>query len=174
MDRWPLNITLRPVGPDDHEFLVEVYASTRAEELALTSWTSEQQQAFVRSQFAAQQAHYAQKYPEARHDIILCNDRPVGRLYVARLDHEIRIVDITVVPAERNVGIGTHLIEQLLDEANRMGKVTRIYVEEFNPSLRLFQQLGFLSSEQHGFHLLMEWPTRDPQSSPGADKVSVI
>ena len=151
------NITLRPVGPDDHEFLVEVYGSTRAEELALVPWTEEQQQIFVRSQFAAQQDHYAQKYPAASHDIILSNNRPVGRLYVARLDDEIRIVDITVLPAERNAGIGSYLLSQLLDEANQTGKITRIYVEEFNPSLRLFERLGFSRSEQHGIHLLMQW-----------------
>jgi ribosomal protein S18 acetylase RimI-like enzyme len=170
----PLNITLRPVGPDDHEFLVEAYASTRADELDLAPWTNEQRQAFVRSQFAAQQAHYAQKYPEARHDIIVCNGGPVGRLYVARLDQEIRIIDITVLPAQRNVGIGTYLIEQLLDEANRTGKVTRIYVEDFNPSLRLFRRLGFSPREQNGIHLLMEWPTRDPSVESDADKLSVI
>jgi RimJ/RimL family protein N-acetyltransferase len=150
------NITLRPVTADDYDFLVEVYGSTRAEELALTPWTSEQQQAFVRSQFAAQQEHYAQKYPTASHDIIMSDTRPVGRLYVARLDHEIRIIDITVLPAERNAGIGSYLIQELLDEANDSGKMTRIYVEEFNPSLRLFERLGFSPSEQHGIHLLLE------------------
>jgi ribosomal protein S18 acetylase RimI-like enzyme len=153
----PSDITLRPVSPDDHEFLIEVYGSTRAEELALVPWTKEQQQAFVRLQFAAQQDHYVQKYPAANHDIILCNNRPVGRLYVARLDQEIRIVDITVLPAERNVGIGSYLIRQLLDEANRTGKMIRIFVEEFNPSLHLFERLGFSRSEQHGIHVLMQW-----------------
>lgn len=150
------NVTLRPVRADDHDFLVEVYWSTRAEELALVPWTAEQQQVFVRSQFAAQQDHYAKKYPTASHDIIMSNGRPVGRLYVARLDQEIRIIDITVLPAERNAGIGSYLIKQLLDEANRSGKITRIYVEEFNPSLRLFERLGFSPSEQHGIHLLMQ------------------
>jgi len=113
---------------------------------------------FVRSQFAAQQEHYAQKYPAASHDIILFEGRQVGRLYVARLDQEIRIVDITLLPRERNAGIGSYLIRQLLDEANRSGKVTRIYVEEFNPSLRLFERLGFSPIEQHGIHLLLQWP----------------
>ena len=150
------NVTLRPVGPDDYDFLVEVYGSTRAEELALVPWTEEQQQAFVRAQFAAQQEHYAQKYPAANHDIIVANDRRVGRLYAARLDHEIRIIDITLLPAERNVGIGSYLIQQLLDEANRSGKLTRIYVEDFNPSLRLFERLGFARSEQQGIHVLMQ------------------
>ena len=153
----PANITLRPVGPDDYDFLVEVYGSTRAEELALVPWTAEQQQAFVRSQFAAQQDHYAKKYPAASHDVIMSDDRPVGRLYVARLDQEIRIIDITLLPAERNAGIGSYLIKRLLDEAKRSGKVTRIYVEEFNPSLRLFERLGFSPSEQQGIHLLLQW-----------------
>ena len=152
----PSSITLRPVGPDDHDFLLEIYASTRAEELALVPWTSEQRDIFVRSQFAAQQEHYAQKYPAASHDIILFEGRQVGRLYVARLDQEIRIIDITLLPRERNAGIGSYLIRQLLDEASRSGKVTRIYVEEFNPSLRLFERLGFSPTEQHGIHLLLQ------------------
>ncbi|HKU77964.1 MAG TPA: GNAT family N-acetyltransferase [Pyrinomonadaceae bacterium] len=150
------NITLRPVSADDYDFLVEIYGSTRADEMALVPWTDEQRQVFVRSQFAAQQDHYAQKYPTANHDIIVLDGRPVGRLYVARLDQEIRIIDITVLPAERNAGTGSYLIRQLLDEASRAGKVTRIYVEEFNPSLRLFERLGFSPSEQQGIHLLMQ------------------
>lgn len=161
----PSNIALRPVRADDHDFLVEVYGTTRAEELALVPWTTEQQQVFVRSQFAAQQDHYAKKYPTASHDIIMFDDQPVGRLYVARLDQEIRIIDITLLPARRNAGIGSHLIKQLLDEANNYGKITRIYVEEFNPSLRLFQRLGFTPSEQHGIHLLL-------QCNPGQDLTS--
>jgi len=159
------NVTLRPVTTDDHEFLVEVYSSTRADELALVPWTSEQRHAFVKHQFTAQLDYYAKTYPTASHDIIMSGDRQVGRLYVARLDHEIRIVDITLLPAERNAGIGTYLIQQLLDEANRTGKLTRIYVEEFNPSLRLFKRLGFSPSEQQGIHLLMECK---PQSTPRA------
>ena len=150
------DVTLRSVNTDDYDFLVEVYGSTRAEEMALVPWTTEQQQAFVRSQFDAQQDHYAKKYPTASHDIIVSNNRPVGRLYVARLEQEIRIIDIVLLPAERNTGIGSYLIKQLLDEANRSGKITRIYVEDFNPSLRLFERLGFSPSEQHGIHLLLQ------------------
>src|SRR5690349_756765 len=142
------SITLRPVGPDDHEFLLAVYASTRADELALTPWTEEQRQAFVSWQFTAQQEHYAKHYPAANHDVIMFDGRPVGRLYVGRLDDEIRIVDITILPAERNAGIGSYLIKQLLDEATRIGKITQIYVEDFNPSRRLFERLGFSPAQQ--------------------------
>ena len=152
----PSTITLRPVDPDDHEFLVTVYASTRADELALTPWNDEQRDHFVRWQFAAQTDHYAKHYPAAKHDIIMSDDRPVGRLYVARLEEEIRIVDITVLPAERNAGIGSYLLGQLIDEADRTGKMTRIHVEEFNPSLNLFKRLGFAPGEQNGIYLLLQ------------------
>jgi RimJ/RimL family protein N-acetyltransferase len=151
------SITCRPVGPDDDAFLLEIYASTRADEMALVPWTAEQRQAFVRMQFTAQQEHYQKKYPTANHEIILSSGRPVGRLYVARLEQEIRIVDITLMPRERNAGIGSSSLRGLLNEAGCTGKVIRIYVENFNPSLRLFERLGFRQIERHGIHILMEW-----------------
>ena len=152
-------ITLRPVRPDDNDFLMEVYGSTRADELALTPWNEEQRHAFIQHQFTAQQAHYTHTYPTATHEIIVVNGRQVGRLYVARLEREIRIIDITLLPAERNAGAGSYLIEQLLGEAERTKRSVRIWVEEFNPSLQLFERFGFSRSEQQGIHLLMEWTT---------------
>ena len=158
-DRPPAtsSITLRAVGPDDYAFLLEVYASTRADEMALVPWNDDQRQAFVKMQFAGQQEHYQKTYPSANHQIILSSGRPVGRLYVARLEQEIRIVDITLLPPERNAGIGSFLLRVLVDEAGRVGKVVRIYVEDLNPSLRLFERLNFKALEQHGIHLLLEW-----------------
>lgn len=125
--------------------------------MALVPWNADQQHAFVKMQFAGQQEHYQSTFPTASHQIILLSDRPVGRLYVARLEHEIRIIDITLLPADRNAGIGSFLLRGLLDEAGRVGKVVRIYVEDFNPSLRLFERLNFKPIEQHGIHVLLEW-----------------
>jgi len=149
-------ITLRPVTAADEPFLLEVYASTRADEMALVPWSAEQKQAFVSAQFKAQQEHYQKAYPTARHEVILSAERRVGRLYVARLETEIRIVDITILPADRNRGIGTGLLESLKEEAKGLGLPLRIYVETFNPSLNLFTCLGFTSGEQQGMHVLME------------------
>jgi RimJ/RimL family protein N-acetyltransferase len=150
-------ITLRPVTPADKSLLLELYASTRADEMALLPWSNEQKQAFVLTQFNAQQQHYQKTYPGANHNIILFDDRMVGRLYVARLETEIRIVDITLHPRDRNRGIGSNLLRSLLGDALGCGKLLRIYVESFNPSLRLFERLGFSRSEEQGIHILMEW-----------------
>ena len=154
-------ITLRPVVAEDEPLLLELYASTRAAEMAMVPWTREQQEAFVRMQFEAQRAHYKKIHPDANHDIIMSNGRPVGRLYVARTTDRIEIMDITVLPQERNAGIGSSLIKALMDEAES-SRPLRIYVENFNPSLRLFERLGFKAAEEDGFMLLMEWDSNSP------------
>lgn len=157
-------VTLRSVVAADEALLLEIYASTRAEEMAMVPWTREQQEAFVTMQFAAQQEHYKKLQPEANHDIIMLNGRPVGRLYVARTSDKIEIMDITVLPRERNAGVGTTLIKALQDEAGPL-RPLRIYVESFNPSLRLFERLGFRAVEEQGIHLLMEWVPNSPSPS---------
>src|SRR5688500_912719 len=78
------SITIRPVTSEDERFLLEVYAATRADELALTDWNERQRQAFVEMQFAAQQHYYRTQFPEAEHSIIFLNELRAGRLYVAR------------------------------------------------------------------------------------------
>ncbi|MBL8254137.1 MAG: GNAT family N-acetyltransferase, partial [Candidatus Competibacter sp.] len=109
--------TLRAIQPEDRDFLFRVYASTRAEELALTGWDETQKQAFLAQQFEAQHHHYQTHYQGARFDLILLDGEPVGRLYVARWREEIRIMDIALLPDHRNCGIGGGLLRDLLEEA---------------------------------------------------------
>jgi ribosomal protein S18 acetylase RimI-like enzyme len=150
-------IILRPAGPEDEQFLYQVYASTRAEEMARVPWEPAQQEAFLRMQFDAQLQHYRTHNPEASHDLILRDGVPIGRLYVARREREIRILDITLLPDFRHQGIGTPLIKELMVEAAGAGQPLTIYVESFNPSLRLFERLGFKKIEDDGINRLMEW-----------------
>lgn len=152
-----MDVTLRAVAPEDEEFLLQVYASVRAAELAQVPWNDAQKESFLRMQFAAQQQHYQQHNPGATHDLILLDGRTVGRLYVARREAEIRILDITILPEYRNRGLGTPLIKGLMDEAERASQPLSIWVESYNPSHKLFERLGFLQIEDDGVNHLMEW-----------------
>jgi ribosomal protein S18 acetylase RimI-like enzyme len=87
---------------------------------------------------------------------------PAGRLYLDRGSEVLHILDITIAPAKRNAGIGSYVLEVILREARQSNKRVTIHVESFNPSLRLFERLGFRKAEETGFHFLMEW-----KSSPG-------
>jgi ribosomal protein S18 acetylase RimI-like enzyme len=145
------------VRAEDEPFLEKLYASTREQELAMTSWNDEQKAAFCRMQFVAQRTHYTQYFPEATHDVIEREGVPAGRLYVDRAEREIRIVDIALLPEHRREGIGTHLLTTLQEEARGVGKALSIHVEKFNPALKLYERLGFQSIEDKGVYLLMEW-----------------
>ena len=150
-------ITLRPVSPQDDGFLLSVYASTRAAEMAQVPWSPEQKEAFVRMQFTAQKQHYAAEYPGANHDLICLDGVPVGRIYLARAADGFHILDITVLPEHRNSGIGSFLLGRIIEEASRTRKPVSIYIENFNPSLRLLERLGFRKDKEHGFQLLLKW-----------------
>jgi ribosomal protein S18 acetylase RimI-like enzyme len=148
---------LRPITPADDAFLAHVYASSRAEELAVTGWSEELKANFCRSQFDAQCAYYAANYPNASFQIIERDGWPAGRLYVARWEKEIRIVDITLLPEFRGSGIGTKLLRDLQKEAGAASKSLTIHVERFNRALGLYQLLGFQQVEDKGVYLLMRW-----------------
>ncbi len=150
--------SLRQVGPDDVDFLQEVYASSRLGELTQLPWNEEQRSAFIRMQFTAQRQHYLKHFPNARQDIILQGENPIGRLYVDRREQDIHILDITLLPDHRGKGIGTSLLTTLIDEAKDAHNTVTIYVESFNPSRRLFERLGFHELEAEGINLLLEHP----------------
>jgi len=154
--------TLRPVTDADRAFLVDLYASTREQELALVEWDAGAKQAFVEQQFNAQDAHYRANYPGATLDLIEVDGAPAGRLYVHRGPSDIRIMDIALAPEFRGRGIGTALLRELMAEADASGRKLSIHVEMNNPARALYHRLGFRPAGEHGVYVLME---RLPASS---------
>lgn len=150
-------IALRPVRPEDGALLFRIYASTRAEELAIVPWTDEQKEAFLRQQFEAQSKDWAEHYRDADLSVIEIEGRPAGRFYVQRLAEEIRLVDIALLPDFRRRGIGTQLLKRLFGEGSARNVPVTIHVEIFNPARELYQRLGFVARAEHGVYLLMEW-----------------
>lgn len=152
-----MSIQLRAAQDADREFLFRVYASTRAEELAVVDWSEAQKESFLRMQSSAQLQHYATHYPGAEYQIILQDDVPIGRIFVDRSGDSLLLMDIALLPEYRNRGIGTRLIEALQDEAGRAGRSILLHVEPFNPACRLYQRLGFQPCGMSGIYLRMRW-----------------
>ena len=150
-------IELRPARDDDADLLRAVYGSTREEELAPTGWTREQKDWFIAQQFHAQDTYYKQHYEGATYDVVLVDGQPAGRLYVARWDDEIRLMDIALLPAFRGRGIGQRLLAPLLREGAETSKPVSIHVEESNRAMSLYRRLGFVEVGEHGVYKLMRW-----------------
>lgn len=157
MSLTPDSITLRPVMPEDEVFLFEVYCSDRLDELVSLNWPADQRQDFLAKQYAAQQRFFKTDYPQANELVILRAGDRVGRIVVDRGEREIRMVDLALLPEHRNAGIGTHLVNELLAEAKRLGRAFRLQVMRSSPAVELFERLGLLKTGETGSHYQMEW-----------------
>ncbi len=160
-----LPISLRPANPADEGFLRLVYAESRREELDQVQWPPGQREAFLNSQFDAQDSHYKKHYPGAEFLIIEYDGQPAGRLYVRRSDPEIRIMDIAINPEFRRKGIGTTLLGQLTEEGRATARTVTIHVEKFNPALRLYERLGFRAIDDRGAYWFLEWTPNQAASA---------
>jgi GNAT superfamily N-acetyltransferase len=151
-------LVLRAVTPDDDVFLLSVYASTRAEELAQAQWQPGQQEAFVKWQFEMQRREYDVRFPDAEYDVIEIDGEPAGRIWIARTSQEIRLLDIALFPEFQNRGAGTLLVKSLIEEAGKADKRLRHMVFVLNNDAhRFYERLGFVEIEDLGGYKHMEW-----------------
>jgi ribosomal protein S18 acetylase RimI-like enzyme len=148
---------LRPESDADMAFLRHLYASTRAAELALTTWSDAQKLAFTDSQFGLQRHHYRTYYPATEWGVLEDNGVPMGRLYLQRRTSTLLILDIALLPQWRGRGLGTALMEWVCAQAHAAGKTVTVAVEKNNRAQMLYRRLGFREVADYGVHWDMEW-----------------
>lgn len=150
---------LRQAAEADLPFLRDLYADSRAEELACVPWPEAAKRAFCDSQFALQHRHYVAHSVPAIFLIVLLDGRSAGRLYLHWTAADLRIVDILLDAAARGRGIGTALLRWLQAAALYAGVETlSLHVESHNQGAqRLYRRLGFREQGVHGGHLRMAW-----------------
>ncbi|MGH7443052.1 MAG: GNAT family N-acetyltransferase [bacterium] len=152
------SVTLREAGEADLKFLYQVYASTRAEEMAATGWSAAQAEAFLREQFRLQDTHYRKHYPGALFQVVLVDREPAGRLYEYADGKSVRVMDIALLPSFQRRGIGGILLRSLMDRADAGGWLLNLHVEFNNPIRDWYLRLGFKESPGDGVYVFMERP----------------
>lgn len=151
-----MKLNFRKINEKDFPFLKKVYRSTRENELDSTGWDETQKSGFIEFQFNAQHAYYMNVYKDAEFQIIKSDSTDIGRLYIWNTEHQIRIIDIAILPEYRGKGVGTKILSDLIQESEQSGKKLNIHVEYFNPALRLYERLGFKKADDTGVYLFME------------------
>lgn len=150
----------RAEDESDLAFLAALYASTRADEVAPLGWDAAQAATFLRQQYDAQRGHYRAHYPDAAFLVIERDGVPVGRLYLQRRGDTLRILDISLLPDLRGRGVGTALLDAVIAQADAAACHVDLFVERFNPALRLYRRLGFVAIGDTGVYLEMRRPAR--------------
>jgi len=162
-----LGVSLRPVTTGDEAFLLRVFASTRETERHAVDWSDESWDDFIRTQSEAQRRHYTTNFSPSEHMIVLCEEQPIGRIWVYRDANEIRLLDIAILAPYRGKGIGTCLIRRFQKEAQTANLPLRHSVELQNHGARrLYERIGFVPISAQGLHILMEWVPRPSEGEP--------
>ena len=153
-------LTLRAAGESDLPFLRDLYAESRAAELAPVPWPVPVKRAFCDSQFALQHRHYVARGFPAAFLIVQLEGRSVGRLYLYWTSEDLHIADILLDAAVRGHGIGSTLLRWLRTAASGAGiGALSLRVEQHNDgACRLYRRLGFREAAGgHDGHRLMVW-----------------
>ncbi len=158
-------ISLRPLVDADLPWLRDLYASTRAEEMAPVPWPESAKRSFLDQQFALQHQHYIAHFGDSDFLAVEHVGRgPIGRYYLQRKSPEHLIVDICLFTEMRGRGIGSLLIRQSQRDCATQGRGMCLRVQESNRAARqLYERLGFVNEGNGGIHRLMRWSPPTPE-----------
>ncbi|MFY2762815.1 GNAT family N-acetyltransferase [Arenimonas sp. MALMAid1274] len=153
-----LGYRLRPARDEDLPRLAELYADSRADELAVMPWPEAAKRSFLAQQFALQHSHYLQHYADADFLVIQHGGEVQGRYYLQRAAPDHLVVDISLFAAHRGRGLGQALLAASQHEAGALGRGMALHVYRGNPRAQaLYERLGFVVCDSTDTHHRMHW-----------------
>ena len=137
-----MQISLRPVKPEDFEFLWRLHNAALKKYVEETwGWDEE----FQRKNFEA-------NFKIEDGEIIVFQGEDVGFWWKIEKENEILLASIRLLPEFQNKGIGTKLIKELIETSD---KPVRLHVLKVNPARRLYERLGFEITDEADTHFVM-------------------
>ncbi len=137
-----MTVTLRPEAPSDLPFLRRLVLATVAAKLGASQWPEPLRSQVLEMQCNAQLQSIRAGYPNGESSIVVLDGADAGWLYVARLEHELHLVEIMLLPEMQGKGAGTEVLRGLLASAGELP--VRLSVDRMNPgAARLYERLGF-------------------------------
>lgn len=144
MEQHP--ITLRPATEQDLDFCYQVKKEAMGKYVAeVWGWDEEFQRQFHINDFEVR-----------RPDIVVFRGEDIGTLEVMRHPDHIHLGEFYLLPQYQRQGIGTILLQQVIEESMAYALPVRLEVLKNNPVQALYKRHGFVVVGQREHHFLME------------------
>ena len=157
-------LSMRSQTDGDTAFLFDLFASTKAAEMALMPIDGAGRMQLLQMQFRSMTETYRHQYPNARFDIVELDGTPIGRLVTDVRTDCVYYVDIALLAERQGAGIATTLMQAVLEEPRRLGLPGRVKVLSSNTaSLRLCSRIGMTLRADIPPYVELEWS--DPSRS---------
>ena len=129
----------------DYDFLYRLKVSCLKEYVATTwGWDEE-----------FQRNHFQEHFDPAKIQIIVVDGQDVGELSVRDGGSEVFLDGIYIMPDYQRRGLGTTIINDVLERARSSKKPLNLQVLKVNPARRLYERLGFKVVDENESHFLM-------------------
>ena len=154
-------VQLRPASAQDCDFLYQLHKATMQTYVAQTwGWDEEWQQAYFR-----------QHFDPSVDQIVVFAGKDIGVLSVDKREREVRVAKIEILPEYQKQGIGTGLIDAVLEGAFREGLPVTLQVLKANPRIGWYERLGFrVVGETQTHYLMVAMPFNAGPPSRGASR----
>ena len=141
--------TLRAATAADHEFVRRLLLTTSKEYVEQTWGWNDQIQQLVEQDF--------ERWfnPPASGRIVQVDGQDIGYIKVADHEDGVLLDMVLLDPAYQNRGLGTALIEPIVQGALARGPAVVLPVMKVNPSKRLYERLGFVVTGELPHHYVM-------------------
>ena len=137
--------SLRAAASNDYDFLYDLKVATMKEYVAATwGWDD-----------ADQEESFRQRFKPDGWNIIVVDNQDVGALRVRRKEMEIHLVNIAILPQYQGHGLGSRIINSVLEEARDTDLPVTLQVLKVNPARGLYERLGFTVIGETETHYLM-------------------
>ncbi|MDJ0844712.1 GNAT family N-acetyltransferase [Crocosphaera sp.] len=91
------------------------------------------------------------------YQVITLDNKVIGFVKVVDSDTEIYLAEIQIANNHQRMGIATHVIHSLIENAQTHHQKLWLKVLKTNPAQSLYQRLGFTLTSQSSTHYIMEW-----------------
>jgi len=144
---WKKELRLRSARLGDYAFALSLYLEGAEKHLSkVGQWNR-----------ARVVARFRQGYKLAPALIICVGDKAIGWIQVAEFVDHLHLRQIHLVRDFRGLGIGTHLVTELLARADALGKFVTLDVMHGNQARFLYLRLGFRQKGRNAATRQMIW-----------------
>jgi ribosomal protein S18 acetylase RimI-like enzyme len=107
-----------------------------------------------------QDEFFAKSWKPETHQILLYGDEECGYFSYEVFDDHIFAHELVLLPAFQGKGIGSQVLQDLMEEAKRRGLPVRLQVLRENKAQHLYRKLGFKDAGSTDTHIQMEFDPR--------------
>lgn len=145
-----MNIYLRAIEESDKQDVFEIFLNSRPDLLELISYDNQNENVIL-SQFDLSQRYLDFRELDTRY-VIVYENRTIGTLYLRINEKKIEVVSFAILPLFRNKGIGTYILNEIINKYSDEFEIRLNVAWYNNEALKLYLRLGFEEIEDLGVY----------------------